>query len=310
MSHLIQRADINADEIKAVQDILEGANLKVVGGVEYRIERSRYYISQFRIRNGLLKIVPLGEFVAYGDYVERRLGRTFAYVDALNHRYARVRAEIRTLYQRAQAATILNQNSKIAEIQEIADFALVAVLAPYYIGSVASHILTGVLWEESNHNGPSEFWAVICFVALLFAVMRSHIGLEIANSAKHAAKLEQDPVPQRQDLVERVRKYFRRDTKARIRKSSNFRKLLLVFLFSASGYFGYGFISKTYDYFTNARLEHLSAQPGAEKARAGQPTEVTRKRQEQRDWRKVPDKGGPKTGPEVDRTRIDAQQKI
>src|SRR5262249_334495 len=69
------------------------------GGLSYRIERSRYYVTQFRDGISGLRIRRIESFQPYDVFVERRLAATFDFIDRLGKRHERLENHISSLYQ-------------------------------------------------------------------------------------------------------------------------------------------------------------------------------------------------------------------
>src|SRR5207237_9236604 len=58
-------------------------------GLSYRIERSRYYVTQFDNNVKLLRIKRLEGDQPYDQFIRRRLGSEFDLIDRLGSRYER-----------------------------------------------------------------------------------------------------------------------------------------------------------------------------------------------------------------------------
>lgn len=153
---------------------LRSADKKCLGGIEYRIEKSRYYISKFNQGLTHLGEGEFEDFQPYSNFVSTRLGPAFDYIDMLQARYDRIRANTRVLY--AQSSTdqlrelveaVRDRNTEIEHIQTIADFALFAFLMPYYLGMVMSHI-----WPVRGHGLPKAWWALLLVIGITVAVAR------------------------------------------------------------------------------------------------------------------------------------------
>jgi hypothetical protein len=103
-------------------------------GLIYRVERSRYYVSQFFSGVKLLRIHPLEGDQTYQQFVERRMGSEFDFIDRLWRRYERA----------VNRLILSNQNylaEHIASMQEWAELALIAVLIPYYLLGVLGNFV-------------------------------------------------------------------------------------------------------------------------------------------------------------------------
>jgi hypothetical protein len=177
-------SDRRIGELKAcldrTQSLLGNADSKVTGGVAHRIERSRYYIRRFREGLPALQIKQFGDMQPYNVFVERRLGPTFGYIDMLWSRYDRVRRDMRALYQRLLAeetknvaTAIRDRNTETEAIHKVADFALIAVIGPYYFGTIATY----VGFHNRAHGMPNGYWLVGCMAFLALALNRTQIKI-------------------------------------------------------------------------------------------------------------------------------------
>jgi hypothetical protein len=119
-------------------------------GLSYRIERSRYYVKQFEENLKLLRIKRLEGDQPYDQFIKRRLGSEFDFIDRLGIRYERATNNVVSLDQNYLAITqnaLVKQANKIDEdihaIQEWGEFALLAALVPYYV----MHLLDLIILE-------------------------------------------------------------------------------------------------------------------------------------------------------------------
>jgi hypothetical protein len=151
---------ITQDQIGRAQDyfsaITSEFNAEVDGnyGVLYRVERSRYYVGRFRENARQTRIVRFDRFQKYNEFVERRLGATFDFIDRLGRRYERGVSALALLDsynlsiqsneiasgQKKTEEREANISDSIWKIQEYGDFVLVAALLPYYLTGLIAHI--------------------------------------------------------------------------------------------------------------------------------------------------------------------------
>jgi hypothetical protein len=162
---------------------ITGAFLSKAGsGPLYRIERSRYYVRQFEDNVKLLRILRLEGDQPYDQFIRRRLGQEFDFIDRLGVRYERAMSSIVSLDQNylsitqnslVERATKIDEETKsiqseIQDIQRWGELILLIFLVPYYF----SHLLIqikGEGWEASS-------WATIIVWGLLAltAVFRAY----------------------------------------------------------------------------------------------------------------------------------------
>ncbi len=143
---------------------ITGEFLRSAGtGLLYRIERSRYYVQQFDENLRQLRITRLEGDQPYDQFIKRRVGSEFDFIDRLGIRYARTTGDMDTLGQKVallQNQLAIAQNkiqSSIYTIQEWGEFALLAALVPYYVVHLLEKIvsekyiaaITIVLWSAS-----------------------------------------------------------------------------------------------------------------------------------------------------------------
>jgi hypothetical protein len=89
---------------------------QIVGGLPFRVERSRYYQRQFR---GLVRGLRIGRiqgFLTYDEAVARRLGGIYQLIDTVGLRHERLREALTGLSQRArsnQQRNLLRQQNSL-----------------------------------------------------------------------------------------------------------------------------------------------------------------------------------------------------
>jgi hypothetical protein len=156
---------------------ITGKFLTVTGsGLLYRIERSRYYVKQFNDTVKLLRIRRLEGDQPYNQFIERRLGSEFDFIDRLGIRYERAMRNMVTLDQNYLAITqnaLVEKANRIDEetnsiqsdihtIQEWGEFALLAALVPYYV----MHLLDLIIKEKYVPVLTASVWTVFGVIAL------------------------------------------------------------------------------------------------------------------------------------------------
>lgn len=121
---------------------LAGIDAEVDGGVSYRIDRSEYYKAQFENGRRTLRIERIEGFRPYDKFVLRGLHDAMDFMSSLGSQAKRLFAIREGLVRYEQlvegeltAIETAKSSNEIKSIQELADFALWVVLAPYYIGS-------------------------------------------------------------------------------------------------------------------------------------------------------------------------------
>jgi hypothetical protein len=138
-------------------------------GLSYRIEQSRYYVAVFHSFLKFLRIKRLEGDQPYDEFIERRLGAEFNFIDRLGKRYERAMNNITMLdqnYIAMNAAEVENETHKteqsIEKIQEWGEFALLAALVPYYI----THLLEFLVKDQYVPEIALVVWAIFVAGAL------------------------------------------------------------------------------------------------------------------------------------------------
>jgi hypothetical protein len=134
---------------------LRGIRQSIPGGLPYRVERSRYYRSQFKTLLTALRLGPGGRiegFQPYDEFVERRFGSAYEFIDMAGKRFDRVEHQLSVFYQRvrtAEAASlqrqITRQTRTIEVLQEVAESGFFVVLFPYYLGAMLARLFLPLL---------------------------------------------------------------------------------------------------------------------------------------------------------------------
>lgn len=138
-------------------------------GLLYRIERSRYYVKQFDDNIKWLRIKRVEGDQPYDQFIKKRLGSEFDFIDRLGIRYERALRSMVTLDQNFLAITqnrLVERANKIDEdihtIQKWGEFVLLAALVPYYV----THLLVLIFGEEYAPLMAVNVWLV--FIAIAF----------------------------------------------------------------------------------------------------------------------------------------------
>ena len=132
-------------------------------GLLYRIERSRYYVKQFYENVELLRIHRLEGDQPYHQFIKRRLGSEFDFIDRLGIRYERATRNMVTLDQNYLSMKANKIDEDIHKIQKWGEVVLLAVLVPYYI----THLVVLIFGEEFAPVVAANIWML--FIAIAFA---------------------------------------------------------------------------------------------------------------------------------------------
>jgi len=123
------------------QELFANLNANFINqSIEYRAERSVYYIDHFKIARDSLRIERLEGYQPYDEYVERRLGGSFSFIRMMQHRVLEAKEDMTSLYQYFVsenitniAAAIKKRDESIQEIQDFGEIILLVGLLPYYL---------------------------------------------------------------------------------------------------------------------------------------------------------------------------------
>jgi uncharacterized membrane-anchored protein len=174
-----------------MQDVtvdLQKINTLVSGSILRRLERSQYYVERFQQDSKALRARRIEGFQLYSEFVNRRMGATFGYIQYLRSRMDSIYAGMSALsrsYSALKIASVTasidkllgsmtNQNAEIRKIQDFGEVALIGFLIPYYVGTLllehVSHvpqyqhlglvwpalISAFVIWVLSNQRKPRD----------------------------------------------------------------------------------------------------------------------------------------------------------
>jgi hypothetical protein len=138
-------------------------------GLLYRIERSRYYVKQFDESLKLLRIKRVEGDQPYDQFIKRRLGSEFDFIDRVGVRYERATRNIVTLDQNYLAITqnaLVERANQIDEdihaIQKYGELFLLGALVPYYV----THLFVLIFGEELAPVIAGNVWVVFAVFAV------------------------------------------------------------------------------------------------------------------------------------------------
>lgn len=114
-------------------------NLARVGitKINWRIYRTRYYVESFQQLQEELRINRIEGYQPYSEFVARRLGASWEFVERLGDRLERMMLQMDSVYQQVRLAQEAEQGHDRNEIQELAE--LVAPFAAAYYGGYVFH---------------------------------------------------------------------------------------------------------------------------------------------------------------------------
>ena len=203
---------------------ITGAFLSDAGsGPLYRIERSRYYVRQFDDNVKLLRILRLEGDQPYDQFIRRRLGQEFDFIDRLGIRYERATSSIVSLDQNylsitqnslVERATKIDEETKsiqseIGLIQRWGEFILLSCLVPYYV----SHMLVLIVGDDwplrsraalavwilsfgfAIYRAFNQTWSQGKLIGTLLLLGLLEVALGVKTSMEPSAEHHQQEVP-------------------------------------------------------------------------------------------------------------------
>jgi len=115
--------------------------------MEYKVERATYYFDKFSRLAEQIRVARVEGFQTYPELVQRRMQDAFSYVENVREylreiaeQRTRMSAQIGNVTQIVEAHESDEEQRKIAEIQDFAEFALLTFLLPYYFGYMLKEV--------------------------------------------------------------------------------------------------------------------------------------------------------------------------
>jgi hypothetical protein len=120
-----------------------------VGGLNYRVTRSRYYAQIYRERMQDLRIVRIEGWQAYDVFVRRNIFEDFDYVSRIGDRNDTLRERIEVLLGTGQTSQMREHVQELRDLQQFAEIVSAAAFT-YYLGETlkeaAAHLQPGVVY--------------------------------------------------------------------------------------------------------------------------------------------------------------------
>ena len=120
--HKLEKAKAGGENTRIMAEKLTNAGSLVTGGLMYRIERSRYYVQEYKEQMRQLRVSRLEGFQPYTDFVQRRLFKTFDFIDRVGRRYTEVRSDIEFLLDKQRNDMLAKRQSDTNKLLESAEF--------------------------------------------------------------------------------------------------------------------------------------------------------------------------------------------
>ncbi len=176
---------------------------KKIGGLLYRINRSRYYARLFRLSMTDLRLVRIKGWEPYDTFMHRNLFPMIDHIDSVGVRFEALAARVERLNEERDTAELINVQNEIAYIQSIGEIIGWTAFAYYF-----SQILVKVIHPLCNlvpclsncqalgDHDTAMFWSVVLagllavflgvsFRLRLFKKIRTYFGSP-GNGTRHA----------------------------------------------------------------------------------------------------------------------------
>ena len=200
------------DKIQTMMATLSDGTYPELGGylgdasLEYRLIRSRYYKSNFFSLLDGLRIQRLEGYQPYNEFIKRRLGSAFGFIEGVEQRIEQIKEDWRALDQLYLTTTVTiltgkidkqqeetkGIQKKIEEVQLWGEVLLIGVLTPYYMANLFFHLFnceyTSWCSQSINHHISfgQEITISVWFFALVIATARAIHNRE--KSKRHKLK--------------------------------------------------------------------------------------------------------------------------
>jgi len=181
----------NLDELKAMEH--QALKLRtraaelgrgIDRGIEYRIERSRYYVQQFREEESTLRLDMVEGFQKYSFFVRHRYFTTYDHIDRLGVRLGRFRQALSSLTLRVGYRNDRLLQRRLLRLQIFAE-GFLAIPLTYYAGHILESCIDILrLWCSVGDVWYQKVW-IIPIVIIPFTII-----LRVMGHVKELRKLE------------------------------------------------------------------------------------------------------------------------
>jgi hypothetical protein len=193
----------NAEELRKMERLATSLRKETVdlnddcdGGIEYRIERSKYYVRQFTEVEKTLRLGMIEGFQIYSTFVRRRYFSTYDQIERLGERLARHRLALASLIQRIGYRNDRLLQRRLLGLQVMAELFLMIPLI-YYSGHILEQIVqilglrlpTARHWAEWWTGERIEMWQRAIWIVPL-VIIPSFITLRVLGHKVEQRKLE------------------------------------------------------------------------------------------------------------------------
>lgn len=108
-------------ELCQIEQRLDAAASKPVGGLSYRIFRAKYYSGEFTRRLKNLEAAPIHQWQLPGSFFDKRLFSVYEYIENVGTRMDRLRRRISNTLETVQTKTQVELTAGVHRIQELSE---------------------------------------------------------------------------------------------------------------------------------------------------------------------------------------------
>jgi hypothetical protein len=177
IGHFTQRIE---RRLLTIGGALDEIGTHSIGGIHYRINRSRYYVKEFRILLDTLHVGNIGTWISYRNFYERGLHPAFDFIDNLGGRLDSLRRRLLSVTESIQTSALVAQASatreNTMELRRISKAAQALGIAGS-IASLLSATKTTLELTRLTVAGASASYVDLILAILVFLVSITIIGI-------------------------------------------------------------------------------------------------------------------------------------
>jgi hypothetical protein len=148
------------ERLLGISAALDTIGRDATGGLHYRINRSRYYVKEFRILLETLRVREIETWLSYTNFVKRGLNPTFDFIDDLGTRLDALRRRLQSVTASIQTSALVAQTSATRQhTQEIKQIARLASGLNVLGATVAGFTVAQVLGDFLRSDSPGRLIA-------------------------------------------------------------------------------------------------------------------------------------------------------
>lgn len=148
-----------------------------IGGLTYRINRSRSYARNFKLGMEDLRFAPIKGWEPYDAFMHRSLFPTIDHIDGIGQRFEALSSRVERLTEQRDVAESINVQNRIADIQQIGEI----------IGWTAFAYYGGQILEKFLPAGPAS--CPFCEIIDICQITHEHVGTVVSTLFAIAAYL-------------------------------------------------------------------------------------------------------------------------